>query len=152
MTGYAKTAAAWIAGIALLFGAAALPSWAQAPTPITVYKSPTCGCCEQWIKHLQANGFKVSAKNVDEIAPIKLKYGVPPALMSCHTALVDGYVIEGHVPPATIRRLLRERPKVVGLTVPGMPQSAPGMDAAQGEPYDVLAFDANGRSTVYERH
>ena len=145
-------AATWIAAISLLFGAATPSSWATAPTPIIVYKSPTCGCCEQWIKHLQADGFKVNAKNVDDIASIKLKYGVPAALMSCHTALVGGYVIEGHVPPATIRRLLRERPKVAGLTVPGMPQSAPGMDAAQGEPYDVLTFDANGRSTVYERH
>lgn len=151
MNRFAKIAATCIAAISLLFGA--LPSsWATAPTPITVYKSPTCGCCEQWIKHLSANGFAVTTKNVVEIAPIKLKYGVPAALMSCHTALVGGYVIEGHVPAATIRRLLRERPRVAGLTVPGMPQSAPGMDAAKAEPYDVLTFDANGRSTVYERH
>lgn len=119
---------------------------------ITVYKSPTCGCCKEWVKHLQANGFKVTAKDVPDVTPYKEVNGVPPTLGACHTARVNGYTIEGHVPAADIQRLLKERPKVRGLAVPGMPTGSPGMEGAYKERYETLAFDKDGRSTVYARH
>lgn len=119
---------------------------------ITVYKSPTCGCCKEWVKHLQANGFKVTAKDVSDVEPYKQANGVPPTLGSCHTARVNGYTIEGHVPAGDIQRLLKERPKVRGLAVPGMPTGSPGMEGAYKERYETLTFDRNGRTTVYARH
>jgi hypothetical protein len=123
------------------------------PTPVvTVYKSPSCGCCKLWMDHLASNGFKVTGKDMDNVQPIKDELGVPGALGSCHTATVDGYVVEGHVPAADIKRLLKERPKVVGLSAPGMPSGSPGMEGGRKDPYDVLAFDARGRTTVFAKH
>ncbi|MFS8084660.1 MAG: DUF411 domain-containing protein [Acidobacteriota bacterium] len=154
MTRLGKAVAALIAGVSILFGAGSLPSWGAptAPVAITVYKSPACTCCEQWIKHLRANGFEVLIKEVSDTSEMKHKLGVPPALASCHTATIQGYVIEGHVPAASIKRLLRERPAVAGLAVPGMPASAPGMDSPAAQPYTVLTFTADGRSADYEHH
>ena len=123
-----------------------------APTNITVYKSPTCGCCGKWIEHLEANGFKVKAVNQADVSPIKQQHGVPYALGSCHTALVDGYVIEGHVPADDIKRLLRERPKAVGLAVPGMPTGSPGMEGPNPERYETLLFEKDGKSRPYAQH
>ena len=120
----------------------------QAPK-VEVYKDPTCGCCGNWVALLQAQGFATTVADVSDVAAVKTKYHVPNQLRSCHTALVGGYVIEGHVPPADIRRLLRERPRVLGLAVPGMPIGSPGMEGPNGKPYDVLTFDAAGTSTVY---
>lgn len=120
---------------------------------VTVYKSASCGCCNNWIAHMKQNGFTLKSVNVTDPVSYKRKYGVPLNLASCHTALVEGYVIEGHVPAADIKQLLRERPKVSGLIVPGMPDGSPGME--QGNPpvpYDVLTFDNNGRVMVYSRH
>ncbi len=119
---------------------------------VTVYKSPTCGCCKAWVKHLQANGFTVTAKDVPDVEPYKQANGVPPTLGSCHTARVNGYTIEGHVPAADIQRLLKERPKVRGLAVPGMPAGSPGMEGLFTQRYDVLTFDQDGRTAVYARH
>lgn len=120
---------------------------------ITVYKSPTCGCCTKWIAHLEENGFKVTAKNVADVNPYKAENGLPPALASCHTALVDGYVIEGHVPADDIKRLLAEKPAISGLAVPGMPVGSPGMEqGGQKDAYDVVAFDNNNGMTVFSRH
>jgi len=119
---------------------------------ITVYKSPTCGCCKEWVKHLQANGFTVTAKDVPDVEPYKNANGVPPMLASCHTARVNGYTIEGHVPAADIQRLLKERPKVRGLAVPGMPAGSPGMEGLFTQRYEVLTFDQDGRTSVYARH
>ena len=119
---------------------------------MVVYKSPTCGCCGKWIEHIEANGIAVEVKNMDDLTPIKQQYKVTSALQSCHTALIDGYVIEGHVPASDIKRLLAEKPKVVGLTIPGMPQSAPGMDLTPFKPYDVLSFDAKGSAKVFAKH
>ena len=119
---------------------------------VTVYKSPTCGCCTKWIAHLEANGFKVDAHDVADLTQIKLEHGVRRELTACHTALVDGYVIEGHVPAEDIRRLLQERPDVVGLAVPGMPMGSPGMEGPTSKPYDVLTFDRNGNITVFAKH
>ena len=103
--------------------------------------------------HLQQNGFKVELKEVfgKGFADIKRKYGVPERLSACHTALVDGYVIEGHVPADLIYRLLNEKPPVVGLAVPGMPVGSPGMEGGKAEPYEVLTFDKNGKTTVYAK-
>lgn len=119
---------------------------------VTVYKSPTCGCCNKWIAHLEANGFEVNAHDLADLTQVKLEHGVSQKLTSCHTALVDGYVIEGHVPAEDIQRLLRERPDVVGLAVPGMVTGSPGMEGGTPQPYDVLTFDRNGNTTVFAKH
>ena len=119
---------------------------------ITVYKSPACECCNKWADHLRDAGFTVTAKNSSDMNSIKSATGVQPTLQSCHTALVEGYVVEGHVPASDIKRLLQERPAVSGLTVPGMPMGSPGMEGLYKDPYDVLTFDRNGETKVYARH
>jgi hypothetical protein len=116
---------------------------------VVVYKDPACTCCGKWVAHLQREGFPATATDVRDITAIKVKYNVPGKLQSCHTALVGSYVIEGHVPASDIRRLLKERPNVAGLTVPGMPTGSPGMEGLNGKPYDVIAFDAAGKTRVY---
>ena len=121
---------------------------------IQVYKTPTCGCCTKWIDHLEAAGFEVEATDLPDLTSLKNENGVPAELGSCHTALVDGYVIEGHVPAGDIARLLEERPKVAGLAVPEMPLGSPGMehpDPARHQPYDVLAFGPEG-ARVFASH
>ena len=120
---------------------------------VNVYKSPTCGCCKEWVKHLQANGFSVKAHDVPDISHYKVANGVPVALGSCHTATVGGYVIEGHVPASDVKRLLKERPPVRGLAVPGMPIGSPGMEqGGHKQRYDVLTFDKQGKTSVYSRY
>jgi hypothetical protein len=117
---------------------------------ITVYKSAQCDCCGKWADYLMKNGFHVVTRVVSdsELDKIKANHGVTRELSSCHTAMIDGYVIEGHVPADVIQRMLKERPKIVGLTAPGMPKSAPGMDEP-GEPYNILTFDSKGKTTIY---
>ncbi|HYF61472.1 MAG TPA: DUF411 domain-containing protein [Herpetosiphonaceae bacterium] len=124
------------------------------PAALVVYKSPTCSCCKDWNTHVMAYGFPVSVKEVDDVGAIKDRYAVPAALRSCHTAIVDGYVIEGHVPAADIERLLRERPAIAGLAVAGMPIGSPGMEVPGAQPvaYDVIAFDAAGGTSVFASH
>lgn len=124
---------------------------ARRPELVTVYKSPTCGCCSEWVKHLRDNGFKVEAHDLDDVSPIRRRYGVPGSLASCHTAIVEGYAIEGHVPASDIVRLLQERLKVIGLSVPGMVTGSPGMEQGKPEPYETLAFDERGYR-VFARH
>jgi len=119
---------------------------------IIVYKSPTCGCCGKWVEHLEANGFSVEVKQRRDLRPIKQQLGVQPALQSCHTGVIDGYVIEGHVPAADIRRLLEQRPAVRGLAVPGMPIGSPGMEGPHPQPYDVVTFDVDGNTRTFSRH
>ncbi len=119
---------------------------------VIVYKSPTCGCCSQWVDHLRANGFDVKTREVPDVTPYKTRHGVPSELASCHTALVEGYVIEGHVPARDIKRLLSERPKVTGLAVPGMPLGSPGMESDTKQAYNVIAFDKAGNKAVYARY
>ena len=123
-------------------------------TEITMYKDPNCGCCGDWAKHLQAEGFTVTEKLSNDMDSVKTEYGVPAALASCHTAMVDGYIIEGHVPADDIKRLLKERPAVTGLTAPGMPMQSPGMQPSGLPPkgYDVLSFDKQGNSHVYHSY
>lgn len=125
-------------------------AWAS---EITVYKSPTCGCCSKWVKHLQANGFDVIAKDVPDVIPYKIRGGVTPRLASCHTAFIDGYVIEGHVPAQDIKRLLLERPTAKGLAVPGMPIGSPGMEQGnRKDAYEVKLIPNEGEPTVFSRH
>lgn len=125
---------------------------AQSPLAISVVRDPGCGCCEQWVAHLERAGFKTtlreSARRWVETP------GVPQAARSCHTGTIAGYLIEGHVPAEDIKRLLKERPAVAGLTVPGMPIGSPGMESGSGRitPYDVLAFDKDGKTRVFASH
>lgn len=121
----------------------------QALIKIVVYKTEGCGCCNGWVEHLQAAGFEVDARNVTDLMSVKRDAGVPAGNSSCHTALVDGYVVEGHVPGDVIKRMLAERPEIAGIAVPGMPTGSPGMEGPGAKPYDVLTFDRQGRNTVY---
>lgn len=119
---------------------------------VTVYKSPTCGCCAEWVDHLEDNGFAVTVANRRDIDSKKRELGVPERLYSCHTARVNGYVIEGHVPAADIKELLENGPDVVGLAVPGMPHGSPGMETGRVDKYDVLAFNEYSSTRVFRRY
>jgi len=123
-------------------------------TEVVMYKSPTCGCCGDWADHLRKEGFTVIEHKRDDMDVVKNEYGVSEKLSSCHTALIGGYIIEGHVPAADIQRLLKERPQIAGLTAPGMPIKSPGMQAVDQEPkgYDVLAFNKDGSSHVFTHY
>jgi hypothetical protein len=144
-----------IAGLIIAAGlGAGVASRAQdAPPSVTVYKTPTCGCCSKWIEHMRGQGFAVKSMDVHDITSIKTSYGVPPESASCHTALVSGYVLEGHVPADSVKRLLREKPKVAGLAVPGMPIGSPGMEMPNGqvERYDVVSFVKGGKTAVFDK-
>jgi len=142
----------------MLFGAMLLPalSFSSPQKPlITMWKSPSCGCCKDWEIYLQKNGFNVKAipEGNDQI---RKKLGMPIQYGSCHTALINGYVIEGHVPAKEIKRLLIEKPTALGLAVPAMPIGSPGMDGPEykgkKDPYDVLLIGVNGKSTVYQSY
>jgi hypothetical protein len=135
--------------LGILWMLAGTPVPASDAPEITVFKTPTCGCCGKWVKHLEANGFDVTTKEMDDLSAIKAQNKIKPGLASCHTALVDGYVVEGHVPADVIFRLLKERPAVAGITVPGMPAGSPGMEMGVIQPYEVLTFDADGNTTVF---
>ncbi|RKT47176.1 DUF411 domain-containing protein [Thiocapsa rosea] len=120
---------------------------------VLMHKDPNCGCCGQWAEHLRANGFSVKEIATREMDSIKRDAGVPPALASCHTARVGGYVVEGHVPADDIRRLLAERPSAIGISAPGMPLGSPGMEGAYpAESYQVISFDAEGKTQVFAEH
>jgi hypothetical protein len=119
---------------------------------ITVYKSPRCGCCSSWADRLAAQGHTMTIQDIENLDPIKKMAGVPEALQACHTALVDGYVVEGHVPAKDIARLLAERPEATGLAVPGMPGGSLGMEGAAPERYEVVLFKADGSASVYARY
>lgn len=128
----------------------AVPGLAAAQQ-VDVWKSPSCGCCEGWVRHMRNEGFSVTVYAVEDVTPVKRSKGVPEELESCHTATVESYVIEGHVPASDIRRLLSERRRIGGLSAPGMPQSAPGMDNP-GQPYAVVTFGGPAGSDVFARH
>jgi hypothetical protein len=140
-----------VAGLGVLTATMSASRRAGEPPTITVYHSPTCGCCKKWISYLKANGFVVKSIEQTDLASIKADAGVTPKLASCHTAMVEGYAIEGHVPAGDIQRLLKEKPKIAGLSAPGMPGAGPGMDSGH-EPYAVLGFDAKGNTTVWAKH
>ncbi len=143
--------------LASLSAALAWPVWAAKPRAIAmeVWKDPNCGCCKDWVKHLEQAGFAVRVYDIGNEAK-RAALGMPQALGSCHTGVVGGYAIEGHVPAKDIQRLLRERPRALGLSVPGMPIGSPGMDGAiykgRKDPFDVLLVAANGSSTVFQSY
>ena len=125
---------------------------AEQPT-IRVYKTPTCGCCQGWADYLSRKGFQVITEDHRDLSAIRERLGITdPRLMSCHTAEVDGYVVEGHVPADDIRRLLTEKPDVVGITAPGMPTYSPGMASEEPRGYDVLSFDGDGDIDVFSSY
>jgi hypothetical protein len=141
---------------ALLIGVAATTSplgVRAAPAAMVVNKDPNCGCCSGWVDHVKAAGFEVRVVETADLAPLKSRLGIPPSLSSCHTAQIDGYVIEGHVPAAVIKRLLTERPAAVGLAVPGMPVGSPGMEVpgAPDDTYNAVLFGSSGQR-VYARY
>jgi hypothetical protein len=120
---------------------------------MTVYKSASCGCCAKWIEHVEKQGFAVKAVNVDDIMAVKAKAGIPDRLASCHTTMVGGYVVEGHVPVADIKKLLASKPKAKGIAVPGMPMGAPGMEHGDHrEPYTTLLVKADGSTSTFANH
>ena len=126
----------------------------QSPKTMSVVRRVGCGCCLKWVEQMQKAGYKATVTESPEIEALKDEKGVPKGARSCHTAVIDGYVIEGHVPVADVQRLLQTRPKVAGLAVPGMPQGSPGMEVASGatDPFDVLAFDKAGKTSVFASH
>lgn len=120
---------------------------------VVVYKSPTCGCCGKWASHLQSDGFNVTQIGTHNLKTVKINQGIPQRLASCHTAIIDGYSVEGHVPVKAIRRMLEEKPPIKGIAVPGMPIGSPGMEQGERkEPYDVLAIHPDGSTTIYESY
>jgi hypothetical protein len=151
-----RTMLVGIASLALLATPAAAqqsrPRPAGALIPMKVYKTPTCGCCGKWVEHVKAAGFAPEVQDLPTLTAVKQSTGVPASLQSCHTAVVDGYVIEGHVPSDVIQQLLKEKPKVAGIAVPGMPIGSPGMEqGSRKDPYDVVAFTAGGATSVYAK-
>ena len=117
--------------------------------PIKVYKSPSCGCCGQWTEYLKQNGFRPEIVDMDDVSAVKRLAQVPDDLEACHTAVVERYVVEGHVPVEAIRKMLSERPKILGISVPGMPAGSPGMPSQNPEPFDVIAFATKGRQRLF---
>ena len=143
-----RTKSPLLAALALLACAEA-----AAATTIEVVKSPYCGCCTHWVEYLRAEGFDVRVVEAEDVTPAARRLGVPDNLRSCHTASVEGYAIEGHVPAADIRRLLSERPDAAGIAVPGMPVGSPGMEQGdRRQPYATLLFTRDGRRTIFARH
>jgi len=147
----------WLASSAAFLAASALPlaTTAAAPTPVEVWKDPSCGCCKDWVDHMQANGFQVTVHETGNNA-VRARLGLPQKLGSCHTALVGGYLVEGHVPASDVRALLQQKPKALGLAVPGMPVGSPGMDGAvygeRRDPYDVLLVAHDGSTRVFKSY
>ena len=136
--------------------ASAAAACAQTPRPssdLAVYKSPTCGCCGAWVEHMRGAGFQAGITEVADPGSVRRAHGVPESLASCHTALIGGYVLEGHVPAEDVRRLLAERPEAVGLAVPGMPLGSPGMETPDGqrEAYETLLILKGGGTRVFAR-
>lgn len=127
--------------------------FAETLPPVTVYKSKYCGCCGEWVKHMENNGFKVNVIETEALNEVKIKYNVPSSLASCHTAIIGNFIVEGHTPASSIKRFLKEAPKdAIGLAVPGMPLGSPGMEQGNmKQPYDVLAFDKQGHTVVFEK-
>ena len=146
--------------IAIGVAAAIIPMRAAAPAahlaappmPMTVYKDPDCGCCKSWVEYMRKHGYRVETKDTRDLDQINATVGVPAKLAGCHTALVGGYVISGHVPAEDIARLLKTKPKIVGLAVPGMPAGSPGMEGPPPVHYQVIAFERSGKTSVFANH
>ena len=141
-----------VLGVALTFSSLTVSAAESFPT-VMVYKSATCGCCGAWVKHLEENGFKVQASNVESMTPYKKQANLPYGAGSCHTAFVGGYAVEGHVPAADIKRMLTEKPAIRGLAVPGMPMGSPGMEYGdRKDPYDTISYTKDGKTAVFASH
>ncbi len=138
--------------IALASAMVAAPLAYAAGPVINVYKTATCGCCVKWVEHLKSNGFTVVAHNVDDPGTIRAKFGIGEQYGSCHTGVVNGYAIEGHVPADSIKKLLKEKPKASGLAVPGMPMGSPGMEGDRKDAYDVLLVSKDGKAKTFTSH
>jgi hypothetical protein len=136
---------------AVLLLANVMPA-ATAGPQVQVFKTPTCGCCGKWVEHLKANGFTVKVTDVNNTAAYRKLHRVPDTLASCHTAFVDGYAVEGHVPAADIQRLLKQKPKAAGIAVPAMPLGSPGMEAGRRDAYSVLLFTSDGKTSVFQKY
>ena len=149
----------------LLALAVALPAWAeesvwdkptpalQKPAEMTVYRSPTCGCCGKWIDHMKKHGFVIKDIKSDEMDSIKRKLGVPKELESCHTAAVDGHLVEGHVPAGDVKKMLQAKSKILGLAAPGMPAGSPGMEmGGKKDKFSIIAFDKDGNADVFSEY
>ena len=137
-------------GLATLGG---ISTAVAADDEVVMYKDPNCGCCGKWAEHMREHGFKVREVATTEMGQVKGEAGVSQALGSCHTAKVGGYVVEGHVPAADVRRMLTEKPAIAGISAPGMPMGSPGMEGPYpADRYDVVSFDAQGRTAVYASH
>ena len=130
------------------------PSSQALPTSeLVVYRTPTCGCCGVWVERMQAQGFEIQDNIVENVDGIKAEYGLPSNMQGCHSTVVAGYLVEGHVPAADIQRLLTEKPDIAGIAVPGMPIGSPGMESGDmKEPYAVLTFDQGGNTSVFQEH
>ena len=155
---FRSTAAAVASAVVLIAGTAVAVASSQSGTAVTgkrtvaVFKSPTCGCCAKWNEHMTAAGYAVTSRDLQDVSVIKDEHRIPTNLRSCHTALVGGYVVEGHVPADVVAKLLAEKPAgVVGIAVPGMPVGSPGMESSDGfeAPYQVMAFTKDGQSRIY---
>lgn len=141
---------AGVLAVAALITLPGAPSTSAEPAEIVVYKTLACGCCQKWVDHLRDSGMEVSVINVSSTQPIQSRVGVPRRLGSCHTAVVDNYWVEGHVPADLIKRLLREQPEnILGIAVPGMPPGSPGMESPNPVRYHILAYDSDGNTTIY---
>jgi len=148
-----KTWAALMAVASLTTAAVAdrEPAVSGASKEMTVWKSPSCGCCGKWIDYLKARGYKITVYDMDDVTPVKRQHRMPEAMWSCHTAVIDGYLVEGHVPEEDIARMVKEKPQIAGLAVPGMVTGSPGMEGPNPRHYDVIAF-GSGRTSVFARH
>lgn len=142
--------------LASAFAVSAIPLIGSRPLPafkaqkLVIYKSPTCGCCAKWVDHVKASGFDAEVHDVADVNAIKAKHGVPNELFSCHTALADGFVFEGHVPADLITKVLKEKPKIAGIAAPGMPIGSPGMEmGSRKDPHNIVAFTRDGKTSVY---
>jgi hypothetical protein len=147
-------AAVAIAGFAYGVAAQQKAPAAGALPKVTVYKTSSCGCCRLWVDHLKKSGFDVQAMDVSsaDVRAVSKAAGLKDEDVSCHTAKIGNYIVEGHVPADDIKRLLKEKPAIAGLSAPGMPQGSPGMEQGAKEPYDVIAFTKDGRSTGFAKH
>jgi hypothetical protein len=145
--GLTRRSALWLVAAALIGPQSS--AFAQASN-ILVHKDPNCGCCTGWVQHLKAAGFAVTVEETANLQVVRKRLRVPADLAACHTAEIDGYVLEGHVPAVAVRRLLEKRPAATGLAVPGMPVGSPGMEGGAPQPYDVVLFGANGRQTFMQ--
>jgi hypothetical protein len=140
-----------IAALILIFKTSHINADTALPV-VTVYKSPTCGCCKKWVSHLESNGFKVDVNNLSNLDLVKKKFGIEPQFQSCHTAKIGNYVVEGHVPATDIKKMLAEKPDIYGLAVPGMPMGSPGMEGSRKDNYNVLAIKNGASPTIFSSH